>query len=375
MVTTEPTSAWWPWTRDWWVAPLLVIEVAGSIGANHERTALHLALAGVLAGLATLVLLAWRRWPLAALLGNAALTCAYFATGQDNGPILFTPVIATFLMARSRPPRVTVPWVAVEIGVGILGLALRSALWGDWSGGQALGQSIVTIAVLFAAAAFGNNQRTRHEARADRARRAASEEQLRMAQDLHDGVGHGLAVIAMQAGVALHVLERDPDKARESLEAIRDTSRESLAALRAEIGRLAPAARGPAPLVPRNGIDDLPALVDRVRAGGLELSLDTGGISRLPEAVDGTIYLVVQEALTNVLRHSGAGSAAVRLYDEHAERSVLATVTDDGQGGPVHEGMGLTGMRARVEALGGSLAVGPSPEGFMVWARIPLGRR
>jgi signal transduction histidine kinase len=189
-----------------------------------------------------------------------------------------------------------------------------------------------------------------------------------MAQDLHDGVGHGLAVIAMQAGVALHVLDRDPAKARDSLLAIRETSRESLDALRAELTRLSTEPGGGQRTV-RNGLADLPALVNRVRAGGLDVDLrsDTGEV---PEEVGAVAYLVVQEALTNVLRHSGAASA--RVVVAHASGSVVVTVVDDGQGGDVTEGLGIGSMRSRVERLGGALSVGPGAQGFEVRAEIPM---
>ena len=188
-----------------------------------------------------------------------------------------------------------------------------------------------------------------------------------MAQDLHDGVGHGLAVIAMQAGVALHVLERDPAKARESLLAIRDTSRESLDALRAELSRLS-AQPGGSPRTVRNGLDDLAALVARVRAGGLDVDLDsTHGL--VGEEAGAVAYLVVQEALTNVLRHSGATAARVEVSE--GPGVVVVTVVDDGQGGDVTEGLGIGSMRSRVERLGGTLRVGPSGGGFEVRAVIP----
>lgn len=191
-----------------------------------------------------------------------------------------------------------------------------------------------------------------------------------MAQDLHDGVGHGLAVIAMQAGVALHVLEREPERARASLQAIRDTSRESLQALRAELSRLAPGPDEPAARRPHNGMADLPGLVGRVRAGGLAVRLDQTH-DTVPDAVGTVAYLVVQESLTNVLRHSGASAAEVTTRVDDAG-GLLITVIDNGRGGQVHEGMGIRGMRARVQALGGSIAIGSSPGGFTVRARLPL---
>jgi signal transduction histidine kinase len=241
--------------------------------------------------------------------------------------------------------------------------------------------------VYCASAAVGTAVRTRSETHVEQVRRVATEEQLRMAQDLHDGVGHGLAVIAMQAGVALHVLESDPVGARRSLEAIRDTSRESLDLLRDELVRLSPLTGDAAPRSPRHRLAHLEALADRVRAGGLPVGLvvdadaEVGG--GLPEVVEDAAYAVVQESLTNVLRHASASSAQVVV--RRSEGDLEITVTDDGVGavsgrprpGNGITGMGITGMRARVESLDGTLEAGPVARagpgrGFRVHARIPV---
>jgi signal transduction histidine kinase len=202
---------------------------------------------------------------------------------------------------------------------------------------------------------------------------AATQEQLRIAQDLHDGVGHGLAVIAMQAGVGLHVLDRDPAAARAALEAIRGSARESLEALRAELASIS---GEPAPRRPRHGAADLDELVDRVRTAGLTVEL-TGSPGQLDEPVDAVVYGVVQEGLTNVLRHAGATSVSVRL--ERSPERLAVIVEDDGRG--AHDaaepdegtGLGLRGMRERVLALGGDFSAGPRPTGgFAVSAVLPL---
>jgi signal transduction histidine kinase len=192
-----------------------------------------------------------------------------------------------------------------------------------------------------------------------------------MAQDLHDGVGHGLAVIAMQAGVALHVLDQDPAAARRSLEAIRDTSKESLDALRAELVRLSPMS-GPAPRAPRNGLADLEVLAMRIQAGGVAVDLEVEPVE-VPAQVGEAGYAVAQEALTNVLRHAHAATARVRVGLDAGALEI--SVIDDGRGlvEPSGAGMGITGMRSRVEALGGTLETGPAAErGFRVRALIPL---
>src|SRR4051794_1785060 len=206
---------------------------------------------------------------------------------------------------------------------------------------------------------------------AEQARRAVSEERLQMVQDMHDGVGHGLAVIAMHAGVALHVLDRDPERARELLTTIQATSREALDGLRADLDRWrAPddaAARRPTP-----GLDDLPQLLERMRAGGLRL---TGWIDRGPDVpadVGAAAYRIVQESLTNVLRHADGAAAEVRI--SRADDRIEIEVCDDGRGAaPPAEGSGISGMRRRAAAVGGELTAGPAPDGgFVVRGALPL---
>jgi signal transduction histidine kinase len=353
--------------RRWWLIPVLFVVTAGSIAVNVKDETEHPAVA-VVAALAALALLAVDRW-LPAVVLSGALTGAYFAFGGANGPVFLVIVVAAFLAAtrhdvRRWLPHVLASGVLLWAGLTIRGIRDDNLDVGFW-------QSLGVGAMVAAAAAIATSVRARTDAQADRARRAASEEQLRMAQDLHDGVGHGLAVIAMQAGVALHVLDRDPAAARAALEAVRDTSRESLDALRAELSHLA----GEAPLAPRRGIDDLGQLVARVQAAGLEVHLDLGSTRRLPADLDNAAYSIAQEALTNVLRHAGAKRVVLRI--DQSDDTLAVTVTDDGRGGVVHdEGMGLTGMRERVAALGGTLTVGPLENGgFEVRATLPAAQQ
>nr|WP_246211366.1 sensor histidine kinase [Phytoactinopolyspora alkaliphila] len=196
-----------------------------------------------------------------------------------------------------------------------------------------------------------------------------------MAQELHDSVGHGLAVIAMQAGVALHVLDRNPAKARQTLEAIRDASRESLESLRAELNVLRTPEGDPAPRRAGLGMDDAGVLLDRIRAGGVTVDADIQ-VRHLPPDVDLAAYRILQESLTNVLRHARATRAGVRVRQD--DDVVLLDVADDGAGsGPLspdgHRGTGIAGMTARAVALGGELVAGPRPDGgFAVHARLPV---
>ncbi|WP_161962415.1 sensor histidine kinase [Nocardioides speluncae] len=379
-----------------WALPLALFVGVGSFFANAaddsdgpggSEPELH-ALAGtekaavVIAVLAALAPALARRAPRTTVVAIGALVATYLLIGGDDGPVYLTPIVASFAVGFYWPVRRWLWW-------GVLGLALELggmfSTWGGIDDPGVFAQSLAIIGLNVAAVAIGANLRNRRETRAVRAERAATVEQLRMAQDLHDGVGHGLAVIAMQAGVALHVLEKDPAAARASLEAIRDTSRESLEALRAELSRLRPGTAA-AELAPRRGLADLEVLVDRVRAGGLDVRVRNAVGSELPVEVDEAAYVVVQESLTNVLRHADATTAQVGVTDKGG--SLVVSVADDGQGGAVSEhsgtdtggtgGMGISGMRTRVERLGGTLEAGPQlngARGFAVRATIPLAAR
>jgi len=346
-----------------WLLPLGVVVLLGTWFTNVDDFSRAEALgAAACAAVAVAGLVAALRVPRAgALLTSLAVTMFVLLEVHD-GPIYLTLAAAAFLMAARVELRRWVPPAYAGVALVWAALIVRGAEHSN------LIQLLAVAGVITAGGAVGTLVRNRRIQARERVRTAAAEEQLRMARDLHDGVGHGLAVIAMQAGVGLHVLDKDPAGARAALEAIRDSARESLDALRVELSNLTgePAARGP-----RYGLADLAELVDRVRAAGLHVTV-SGSPGPVPAPVDATAYAVVQEALTNVLRHAGATSTSVGLT--RAEGRLSVAVVDDGGGGAVQdEGMGLSGMRQRVEALGGSLTAGPrAAGGFEVHAELPL---
>jgi signal transduction histidine kinase len=181
----------------------------------------------------------------------------------------------------------------------------------------------------------------------------------------------------MQAGVALHVLDREPAKVKEALEAIRDTSRRSLDGLRAQLQLMREPASDEAPRRPSVGLAGLDVLVDRIRAGGLDVRTDIDPTvlgAHLPPDVDVAAYRIVQESLTNVLRHADASRASVTI--QRRDGAVVLDVEDDGTAaaspGADGSGTGIEGMRARAHALGGTLEAGPRPDGgFAVHASLP----
>ena len=355
-----------------WLVPLSVMVVLGSFWTNVSEehaapTSYQPWLAAAIGLVAVLGLYGALRWPLPGAATTYAAVTLFVIVDVKDGPIYITLAAAAFLVAARVPVRQWLRVVGVGTAAACVALVVR-ALAGVGSE-RSLWQLFAVLAVVSAGAAIGTLTRTRALAVADRVQAAATREQLRMAQELHDGVGHGLAVIAMQAGVGLHVLDSDPAAARTSLEAIRDSARASLDALRSELAQLA---GEPAPRRPGHGTADLPDLVDRVRAAGLSVTV-TGSPGELAGPVDAVVYGIVQEGLTNVLRHAGATSVAVRL--DRSPDQVAVTVEDDGAssvGEPV-EGMGLRGMRERVQALGGRFSAAPLPSGgFAVRAELPL---
>jgi signal transduction histidine kinase len=370
----------WTWLRrDWWALVVLFVSFMGTINIKrHEHGYAEPTIIAGLLVVAAVLPLFWRtRRPDLVVLANAAAVAVYFGSTYGDGPVYLSVLLSTFALTLRRPPRVWLPYAGAALATIVTGLIVRQLRVGDNTTLESIGWITWFVTVNSAAAALGLAVRNRRETHDEQVRRTATEERLRMAQDLHDGVGHGLSVIAMQAGVALHVLDQDPAAARRSLEAIRDTSRESLAALRDELVRLSPAEGESAPRKPRNGLADLEVLAARIRAGGVQVVLDveSSPVDLVETPADEVAYVVVQEALTNVLRHSAASTARVRVRRTGTRLEI--EVIDDGRGDVTPtgdgEGLGIPGMRSRVEALGGRLEAGPRPEGgFEVTALIPI---
>jgi signal transduction histidine kinase len=243
-------------------------------------------------------------------------------------------------------------------------------------------------AFYFASYAIGSSMRNRRlyeqqlEGRAEalererdeEAKRAVADERLRIAQELHDVVAHSMGVIAVQAGVGAHVIDKDPGEAKKSLEAIASTSRSTLTEIRRLLGVLRADEHGayqPAP-----GLADLHRLAADLDAAGLPVTITISGThDDVPPGVDLTAYRIVQEALTNVLKHAGRANAQVLVT--YQPGAIHLEVADNGRGvnGRASEGgHGLMGMRERVGVYGGTLAAGPAAGGgFRVVAELPYG--
>ena len=370
----------------WLAAGAAAVVIAGSVlAATVQQPPRPLDGWAVLLMVAAAGALAWRRAaPMAALGGAVGAVGIYLLGGYPYGPIQLCMVVAMFEVARRSRLRTSLLACGLAAAVAVAFALTRlvrdadlpAVLLLSWTSWLVVPWSLGALVQVRSTAA--------ERAREDLVARAALEERMRVAQEVHDVAGHGFAAVAMQAGVALLVLEERPDQARRSLEAIRATSTQALTELRAtldafrplgEASPVASSAAGAAPIGDEVGLGGLPALVDHVQAGGLPVDLQVERTDlTLPPEIDAVAYRVVQEALTNVLRHAGPTRALVRVSWEDDE--VVVQVADGGRGtvqaAPVG-GRGLPGMRARVEAAGGSLATGSHDGGgFQVVARLPL---
>ena len=320
-----------------------------------------------------------RRWPVVTFALVIAALTVFAATGQPGGPVYVTTFLAALNLAVLRPMRVWLPWTAVAA------VALVGANWAA-NGFEA---HLIPVALLLLATPklAGDAVRARRlrvetlEARVGLAEqetlRRVAEERLRIAREVHDVVGHGLATITLRAGVADRLADRDPAEVRAALRAIRQVSKDSLAELGALLGVLrgdgeeAPGERAPTP-----DLRALPRLVDGLRDAGMDVALevDVDEAPAVPEVVAAAGYRIVQEALTNVARHAGPDARA-RVRLARRDGVVEVEVRDDGRGAadPVRAGGGLTGMRERAAALGGRFEAGGAPTGgFRVWASLPV---
>lgn len=321
--------------------------------------------------------------------------------GAAVAPVLLPSGLVWFVLLHNVSARSRDPWPSVALGAGLVGALLTVArLWDatSFAGGLAgpWGWRIFLVAAVLggtlAAWALGRYRATRTawvEAVADR---AAAEERRRIAREMHDVVAHSLAVVVAQAEGGRMLVDRDPARAAAVLDTVAGTGREALAQMRTLVGVLrdeegdeegeqgdddAREYDGPGrAAVPQPGLGDLAALLERVREAGLPVTQETVGTPReLGEAAGLTAYRIVQESLTNVVRHAGPGAEALVVLDW--TDGLTVTVADRGGAGtpgrgPHGVGRGLVGMRERVAAVGGELEAGPSEGGgWRTRARIP----
>jgi signal transduction histidine kinase len=406
------------WWRGWFVparglrprlvdvlAALLIafVQVAGTIDYSQDEPPSPwafdaFACVPLLAG--PVALLFRRRWPEATLVVTFAAAAGYAASGYPRGPAGF-PAFAFALASAIMMGRSSFAWRVLVVAYAAF-VWLPSLLPDEVEKARGLAGAAANLAWLPLVGAASEIARSRLERHAERAhvareeaRRRASEERLRIARELHDVLAHNISLINVQSGMALHLLDERPEQARPALEAINEASEETLGELRSVLDVLS---RGLgedgvhgesgawAPHAPTAGLGDLEGLVRRTRAAGLDVDLTVEGEARpVPTEVDLAAFRIVQEALTNVMRHAdGDARATVRLV--YAPAELVVQVDDDGKGtawsrpqaddqqtptGSI-AGRGVAGMRERAHALGGTFAAGPRPgRGFRVRARFP----
>ena len=343
------------------------------------------------------VLALHRRAPRVVLAVTTSALVLYSLRDYSGGPIYFTWIGAVFAVSVARGPAKA--WVPAAVSTAVI---LATAVH-DSTGAIVgrLSQAPWSIAALFVSWAVGAlllggsvrgrsaeraamEERARQlaETRDEEARRRVAEERVRIARDLHDSVAHSMASISVQAGVGAHVLDERPEDARAALLAIKHASRDALAELRATLSMLRSSEA--ASREPAAGLDRLASLVESSRAAGLPVEVVIEGDPRpLPPAVDMAAFRIVQESLTNVIRHAGPARATVAV--RHGNDGLEVEVTDDGKGAVDGNGdgtgdakgggggHGLAGMRERVAVLGGELHTGPGHGGgYRVRARFPL---
>jgi signal transduction histidine kinase len=345
--------------------------------AGHSRDAV-----AAFGAMAAAPLVVRRRWPVAVVAAVAGVYVAATLAGvaftpfvSNAGPDL---AIAVFAAADRRPRQWSLPAAA--------GAAI--ATWAALPAAIALhphqDQDAVQLLLIIPAWIAGDmtrvtrsyRQRLQLESRrraAEAVQLARAEERLRLSREVHDVVSHSLSAIAVQAGMARHVLAEQPGMARAALSAIETSSRSALDELRGLLRQLRDPGEDKEAAMPTLG--DLPLLVSKLRRAGLDVGYEVSGQPHgYSTAVELSGYRIAQEALTNVTKHARGARALVRI--EHRDEELAITVTDDGIPGPPRSsgggGLGITGMRERAELLGGTLTAGPAPDrGFTIAARLP----
>jgi len=330
----------------------------------------------ILLAIGSVALFWWRRRPLEVFGVTLAMTLIWLAVDYPGNPVFH---ILVSLYAVGRYIR---EW---KLSAAALGLALVVAIFGLVTDDDPLSDITTGVVVTTLPWYVGRRIRLRREAARERAellewkrtteaQRAVADARAGIARELHDVVAHNVSVMTVQAGVARLVVADDPGRAQESIGAVEEAGRRALDELRHLLGVLRPEG-GSEELSPQPALHQVDELVDRLGYTGMDISLDADIRSELPVRVDLFAYRIVQEALTNVLKHAGTDATThVRL--EEADGLLEIEVTDDGSGATTlpGSGRGIMGMQERAISLGGTFEAAPRPEGgFRVFARLPIG--
>ena len=337
---------------------------------SGELTPLHF----VTIAAALLPLSLRRRWPCAIFLIVGVALLAGLSLGfSDSSFETYGSVLATYT-AYSRASRQQAIWLTVVMLVALPASFLLS--WHNPGGfNWADAPYYYLLYLLVAALAYGARTYRAQVNERDQllARELVIEERTRIARELHDVVAHGVSVMVLEATAGSRVADRDPARAAAALEVIQDTGREALENLRRVVGVLRSEGDNDAQLLPQPGLDQLETLVEQMRRAGMLVDLSIRGDRRaLPAGIELSVYRVVQESLTNVLKHASASKAQVML--DYRDRELIVEIADNGHttAAPVTGGSGVAGMRERVSLCGGEFNAGRGAAGFTVRASIPL---
>ncbi len=364
---------------------MAIVTVAGAVAESHPNhgpdgipVGQHVpappSAAYLLVGAAALALVWRRRRPVLVLAMSLACVVLYTGLGYVDGAALLSPVVALYAVGVAVNTRRAVT-LSVLTMVALMASSAASDPLGATGGGFILIPGEVAAALLLGLWVAGRRAYAKRETE-EEARRRVDAERLRIARELHDVVAHTMATINVQAGVAAHVIDQQPEQAADALNAIKAASKEGLQELRSILNVLRQADE-PYPTAPAPRLTQLDALIQGTTRAGLPTAVRVEGDPRpLAPTVDLAAYRIVQESLTNALRYAGPASATVSLT--YTDRELLIEVLDTGRGSvtgaSAHgSGHGITGMRERALAAAGSLEAGPRPEGgFRVLARLPF---
>jgi signal transduction histidine kinase len=380
-------KAWIGWWQDrQWPVDIAIALAVGALAIGgtlfvgpyqSDRRALDaVALALLVAGATALVFR--RRYPGGVLICTTGITLFYVLLSYPKGPN-FLPIFVAYFTAMIRGRRLLVwavlaaefvlfPWLPYLLGNEPAPTAAKLLALAGW---LLVGATIAEIAHI--------RQQRLIRAREEATRRRAGEERLRIARELHDVLGHHISLISVQAGVALHLMDQQPEQARIALTVIREASKEALRELRSVLDVLRQGQEA-APRTPAPGLASLGDLVARAAEAGLQVRTEVAGdLAELPVSVDLAALRIVQEALTNVMRHTGQNTASVLVRCTEQELTLRIdnaagnATAGRGHTHSLHPGQGILGMQERAAALGGVVEAGPRPDGgFRVCARLPL---
>jgi signal transduction histidine kinase len=372
--------------RRWADAALAAVLLgAGLLVAARFPAGRTLDAGGVLLLSATVVpLVVRRRWPLPVLGVHLAALVPFHALDYQHEAVVPGTIVALYTVAARGPRRRTVLVGLVTVGFAALGILAFSEDADDpqvvnvlsalgWVVAAVVAGEAVRLHRAYLAEVLDRAERA-ERSRDEEARRQVAEERLRIARDLHDLLAHSITVIHVEAGVASHLIgDRGVDQQAllTSLDVITAACAEARGELTATLGLLREAGPAGDDRQPAPRLAELPALARAAEAAGIEVGFSTRGTARdLPPEVELVAYRIVQEALTNVVKHSGAGRADVVL--DYGDDRLGLEVTDDGRGSSGGSGFGTGGMRERATALGGSLTAGPAEGGYAVTATLPV---